>query len=89
MTTRQRFLFDLTFKALIEVCEQKGRMVTAGELAKHMDIRRNTAANWLVGMWQEGAIRFETRDRGNVKTVRWGAWGYTFDGHKLEEDNII
>lgn len=89
MTTKQRFTYHAAYMALIELCEKHGRMVSAGEFAKHIGLSRNTAFNWLIDMLQEGAIEYQSEMRGRVPVARFGTWGYTFSGHKVGPEDVI
>lgn len=80
MTTKQRFALDHAWGQLALECDEQGRMVSAGELAKRMGISRNTAQKRLIEMVVEGAILFEQVSRGRVAVARYGVHGFNFFG---------
>lgn len=80
MSGRKRFVLDKAWLSLQECNETEGRMVTAGEFAKATGITRNTAHNWLIEMWGEGAINATSRRRGNVTVYRFGVYGFDYNG---------
>lgn len=80
MTVKKKFALDFAWKQLQACCEEHGRMVTAGELAKCMGVTRNTAHNRLREMLEEGAIESEMEWRGFVAHQRFGVYGFKFGG---------
>lgn len=80
MSGRKRFVMDKAWHALAALNEDAGRMVTAGEFARHLDISRNTAFNWLVEMYAEGAIDMTSKHTGRVIIWRFGVKGFDAAG---------
>jgi len=82
MTVKKRFTYHAAYLELGALCEQEGRMVSAGEFAAHIGLSRNTAFNWLMDMLTEGAIEYQSEMRGRIPVARFGTYGFTFGGKK-------
>jgi len=75
MTLKKRGNLDAAWRALHELCEAKGRFVSAGEFAKHFGVSRNTGFKLLIEMLDLETIEYVQQWRGNVSCYTYGTAG--------------
>lgn len=79
MSKKKLHALDHAWQMLHAACEEKGRMVTAGELAKQMGVSRNTAFARIHEMLENEAIIANCQYRGSVPNYRYGTAGFKFN----------
>lgn len=82
MTVKKAHALNQAYALLVALCEDKGRMVTAGEFAKVTGLSRNTAWKRLMDMAVEDVVNWEVRASGRVSVARFGVYGFKWDGAK-------
>lgn len=84
MTLQKRKKFDAAWHALHELCEVRGRFVSAGEFARHYGVSRNTGWKLLHDMLEMEAIESDMYWRGAVPCYIYGTAGLITSGVNLE-----
>lgn len=75
MSRKEAGNLDAAWRALQEICEARGRFVTAGEFAKHYGVARNTAFKLLMKMLEMEAIEYRQTWRRTIPVYFYGTAG--------------